>query len=207
MNNYYDPQTDKYYTLKEYEVASMGGANFIMTEGGTMGDLYAYGDLWLDENGYIYINPNDPKLMVTDERIKLGSVLPDYNAGFRNDFARILQFFDHVIGLHQRRIDLLVFVSGPEFEAGRPLQQFAASWYRPPKVFSTDSEYRRRAPMRATPAACPSTTAGSTRSTTTRPSVWDSCSPTTPTAPRTSAFRRRASDIPSRRNGWATGSS
>ena len=125
MNNYYDPQTDKYYTLKEYEVASMGGANFIMTEGGTMGDLYAYGDLWLDENGYIYINPNDPKLMVTDERIKLGSVLPDYNAGFRNDFARILQFFDHVIGLHQRRIDLLVFVSGPEFEAGRPLQQFA----------------------------------------------------------------------------------
>ena len=46
-------------------------------------------------------------------------------AGFRNDFARILQFFDHVIGLHQRRIDLLVFVSGPEFEAGRPLQQFA----------------------------------------------------------------------------------
>lgn len=87
MNNYYDPQTDKYYTLKEYEVASMGGANFIMTEGGTMGDLYAYGDLWLDENGYIYINPNDPKLMVTDERIKLGSVLPDYNAGFRNDFS------------------------------------------------------------------------------------------------------------------------
>ena len=86
-NNYYDPQTDKYYTLKEYEVASMGGANFIMTEGGTMGDLYAYGDLWLDENGYIYINPNDPKLMVTDERIKLGSVLPDYNAGFRNDFS------------------------------------------------------------------------------------------------------------------------
>lgn len=58
-----------------------------MTEGGTMGDLYAYGDLWLDENGYIYINPNDPKLMVTDERIKLGSVLPDYNAGFRNDFS------------------------------------------------------------------------------------------------------------------------
>ena len=48
MNNYYDPQTDKYYTLKEYEVASMGGANFIMTEGGTMGDLYAYGDLRLD---------------------------------------------------------------------------------------------------------------------------------------------------------------
>lgn len=87
MNNYYDPQTDKYYTLKEYEVASMGGANFIMTESGTMGDLYAYGDLWLDENGYIYINPNDPKLMVTDERIKLGSVLPDYNAGFRNDFS------------------------------------------------------------------------------------------------------------------------
>ena len=87
MNNYYDPQTDKYYTLKEYEVASMGGANFIMTEGGTMGDLYAYGDPRLDENGYIYINPNDPKLMVTDERIKLGSVLPDYNAGFRNDFS------------------------------------------------------------------------------------------------------------------------
>ncbi len=87
MNNYYDPQTDKYHTLKEYEVASMGGANFIMTEGGTMGDLYAYGDLRLDENGYIYINPNDPKLMVTDERIKLGSVLPDYNAGFRNDFS------------------------------------------------------------------------------------------------------------------------
>ncbi|MFQ7502743.1 MAG: hypothetical protein ACLRMJ_05710 [Alistipes finegoldii] len=58
-----------------------------MTEGGTMGDLYAYGDLRLDENGYIYINPNDLKLMVTDERIKLGSVLPDYNAGFRNDFS------------------------------------------------------------------------------------------------------------------------
>lgn len=87
MNNYYDPQTDKYYTLKEYEVAGMGGGNFIMTEGGTMGDLYAYGDLRLDENGYIYINPTDPKLMVTDERIKLGSVLPDYNLGFRNDFS------------------------------------------------------------------------------------------------------------------------
>lgn len=87
MNNYYDAQTDKYYTLDEYEVAGMGGAKFIMTKGGSMGDIYAYGDLRLDENGYIYINPTDQKLMVTDERIKLGSILPDYNAGFRNDFA------------------------------------------------------------------------------------------------------------------------
>lgn len=87
MNNYYDPQSNKYYTLDEYEVASMGGANFIMTEGGTMGDLYAYGDLRLDENGYVYINPVDPKLMITDERIKLGSVLPDYNAGWSNEFS------------------------------------------------------------------------------------------------------------------------
>ena len=36
------------------------------------------GTLRLDENGYIYINPNDPKLMVTDERIKLGSVPVSY---------------------------------------------------------------------------------------------------------------------------------
>ncbi|MFQ7386648.1 MAG: hypothetical protein ACLRM8_02160 [Alistipes sp.] len=41
----------------------------------------------LDENGYIYINPNDPKLMVSSERISSARCCPTTTPVFRNDFS------------------------------------------------------------------------------------------------------------------------
>lgn len=81
------------------------------------------------ENSFNVLRNRIDKFGVTQPNIQRlensGRILVELPGVKEPERVRILQFFDHVIGLHQRRIDLLVFVSGPEFEAGRPLQQFA----------------------------------------------------------------------------------
>ena len=63
---------------------------FILREGGTLGDFYSRIDLKRDSNGAVYINEKGEiaKEPVTDvaNYIKLGSVLPDANMAWRNDF-------------------------------------------------------------------------------------------------------------------------
>lgn len=65
-------------------------ARFILREGGTLGDFYSRIDLKRDSNGAVYINEKgeiaSESITDVNSYIKLGSVLPDANMAWRNDF-------------------------------------------------------------------------------------------------------------------------
>lgn len=72
------------------DMKGLGQAHFLLKKGGTMGDLYSMIDLKHDSNGAIYVNEegNIPTEMIQDRQkyVKMGSVLPDANMAWRNDF-------------------------------------------------------------------------------------------------------------------------
>lgn len=87
MDGMCDPMTGE--PLKDrLEIKGLGKAKYILKKGGTMGDLYTTSNLKYDENGYIQVDRNG-NFVTTDvgEEIYLGSVLPDYNLAWRNDFS------------------------------------------------------------------------------------------------------------------------
>ena len=87
MDGMCDPMTGE--PLKDrLEIKGLGKAKYILKKGGTMGDLYTTSNLKYDENGYIQVDRNG-NFVTTDvgEEIYLGSVLPDYNVAWRNDFS------------------------------------------------------------------------------------------------------------------------
>ena len=87
MDGMCDPMTGE--PLKDrLEIKGLGKAKYILKKGGTMGDLYTTSNLKYDENGYIQADRNG-NFVTTDvgEEIYLGSVLPDYNLAWRNDFS------------------------------------------------------------------------------------------------------------------------
>lgn len=71
-------------------MGGLGDARFLLMEGGTLGDLYSLVDLKYDNNNAIYVDEegNLPTQSIEDVKkfIKLGSVLPDANMSWRNDF-------------------------------------------------------------------------------------------------------------------------
>ncbi len=87
MDNYYDAQTDAYYSLDRYSGGGSTNLEFILKKGGTMGDLWSKSRLALDENGYYYVDPATNKVKSETAEEKVGSVLPKWNLGFRNDFS------------------------------------------------------------------------------------------------------------------------
>lgn len=87
MDGMCDPMTGE--PLKDrLEIKGLGKAKYILKKGGTMGDLYTTSNLKYDENGFIQVDRNG-NFVTTDvgEEIYLGSVLPDYNLAWRNDFS------------------------------------------------------------------------------------------------------------------------
>ncbi|MCD8072760.1 MAG: SusC/RagA family protein, partial [Alistipes sp.] len=73
-------------TLVELNVAGMGSLQFYLREGGTMGDLWTTSQLKKDENGYLYVNPDNFTLQVDSDKKKEGTVLPKWNLGWSNGF-------------------------------------------------------------------------------------------------------------------------
>ena len=88
-DNAVNPVTGETLNLSLLNMGGLGDTRFLLKEGGTMGDLYSLVDLKRDSNNNIYIDP-DGKLatekLSSDRYIKLGSVLPDANMAWRNDF-------------------------------------------------------------------------------------------------------------------------
>ena len=85
-----DPNTGKVIPIGDLNVGGMGNVRFILREGGSLGDIYSRADLRRDSNGDIY-QDMDGNIFVdnktqTKDFIKLGSVFPDANLAFRNDF-------------------------------------------------------------------------------------------------------------------------
>ncbi len=88
--NVINPNTGRPYNIDDLVVGHLGNARFMLREGGSLGDIYSRADLLRDSNGDIYVD-RDGSLNVdnktnTKEYIKLGSVFPDANLGWRNDF-------------------------------------------------------------------------------------------------------------------------
>lgn len=90
VTNVLDPETGEVVVIDQVDKNGLGEAHFLLREGGTLGDLYSLIDLKRDSNGAIYM---DEKGSISTEGIKnsadyikLGSVLPDANMSWRNDF-------------------------------------------------------------------------------------------------------------------------
>lgn len=84
LDNYYDPLTNEYYSMPYIDKG-----NVRLVKGGSMGDIYADKILARDGNGRIEVDKTGkPKLeSIADNPIKLGSVLPKGNLGFKNNFS------------------------------------------------------------------------------------------------------------------------
>ena len=89
-NNIVNPETGQRFSVDLLDMDGLGEAHFILKEGGTLGDLYSLRDMKYDANGAIYVdesgNVATEAISNVNDYIKLGSVLPDANMAWRNDF-------------------------------------------------------------------------------------------------------------------------
>ncbi len=89
VHNYVHPETGELISKDRLEIKGLGRAKYLLKPGGTMGDLYTNSSLKYSEKGYIELddkgNVSTVDNLTTD--IYLGSVLPDYNLAWRNDFS------------------------------------------------------------------------------------------------------------------------
>ena len=85
-----NPETGEHFSVDPLDMGGLADARFILREGGTLGDFYSRIDLKRDSNGAVYINEKgeiaSESITDVNSYIKLGSVLPDANMAWRNDF-------------------------------------------------------------------------------------------------------------------------
>ena len=85
-----NPETGEHFSVDQLDMGGLGDARFILRKGGTLGDFYSRVDLRRDSNGDIYTNEKGEiatePIADVNSYIKLGSVLPDANMSWRNDF-------------------------------------------------------------------------------------------------------------------------
>jgi TonB-linked SusC/RagA family outer membrane protein len=89
LDNYHDPVTNEDYSLTEFGAGGVGSLSYKLTKGGTMGDIYISKRLKRDQEGNIWVDPDTKNVVLEnlDKPLKVGSVLPKGNLGFRNDFT------------------------------------------------------------------------------------------------------------------------
>lgn len=87
MENYTHPETGQVITLDRLKVGGLGNAAFVLTPGGTLGDLYSTIDVNRDSNGNIYIDESGKISSGQTDYKKLGSVFPKANMSWSNDFS------------------------------------------------------------------------------------------------------------------------
>lgn len=88
LDNYHDPVTNENYSLTEFGAGGVGSLSYKLTKGGSMGDIYISKRLKRDQEGNIWVDPDTKNVVIEnlDKPLKVGSVLPKGNLGFRNDF-------------------------------------------------------------------------------------------------------------------------
>ncbi len=83
----FEPETGEYITsIDQLRLKPMGYVNFILKDGGTMGDLYSMSDFKRDDRNNIYVD-QDGKVSSVEvgDPIYLGSVHPKANMAWRNN--------------------------------------------------------------------------------------------------------------------------
>ena len=87
MENYTHPETGKVISLPHLEVGRLGNAAFLLTKGGTLGDLYTTVDLNRDDMGNVYIDREGNISRNTNIGYKkIGSVFSKANMAWSNEF-------------------------------------------------------------------------------------------------------------------------
>jgi len=88
VEDYKHPETGAVITKNRLDIGGLSQARFILKKGGSLGDLYSTVDLKRDSEGNIYVDPDGNVMEDYDVGdIKLGSVLPKANMGWRNDVS------------------------------------------------------------------------------------------------------------------------
>ena len=86
--NAVNPLTGEPLDLDKLDIKGLGRAKYVLKKGGTLGDLYTTSYLKTNEKGYIEVDDTGQISVVDDgEDRYLGSVFPDYNLAWRNDFS------------------------------------------------------------------------------------------------------------------------
>ncbi|MDR0508018.1 MAG: SusC/RagA family TonB-linked outer membrane protein [Dysgonamonadaceae bacterium] len=70
----------------QFTRATIGSMQIRLTEGGTMGDLWALTDLATDMNGNVYVDGNG-NISTVSKETKCGTTLPSWKLGFNNSFS------------------------------------------------------------------------------------------------------------------------
>lgn len=86
--DYIHPLTGELVNVNHLNVGGLSQARFLLKKEGSLGDLYSLSDLQRDSNGNIYVDPKGS--VYTNNKagdIKLGSVFPKCNMGWRNDLS------------------------------------------------------------------------------------------------------------------------
>ena len=88
VDDYYDVLSGKSFSLTESPQGGLGSVQYILTKGGTMGDIYSKTGFRRDSEGNIWVGQDTQNVQVVqlENPEKLGSVLPKANIGFRNHF-------------------------------------------------------------------------------------------------------------------------
>lgn len=81
-----DPFTGEPIVIDMLAQGGIGASEIRLMEGGTMGDLWTKTKLKMNEDGSVYVNPTTGKPQLENELTKVGTLLPKWNLGFRNDF-------------------------------------------------------------------------------------------------------------------------
>ncbi len=86
VKNYKDPYTGEIVNLDKIEMASTSMYKMILTEGGSIGDIYV-NTLKTDEHGSIYLEyPSNTVVADRNNFVKAGSANPKYNLSWGNEF-------------------------------------------------------------------------------------------------------------------------
>ncbi|MCT3693534.1 SusC/RagA family TonB-linked outer membrane protein [Elizabethkingia anophelis] len=86
LRDYYDPYSGSTITLDKLNLGGTGSYRSILTEGGTMGDIYV-NTLKKDFQGNVYVDANSGQIEADpDNFIKAGTSLAKYRLGWRNEF-------------------------------------------------------------------------------------------------------------------------
>ncbi|MDY3099915.1 MAG: SusC/RagA family TonB-linked outer membrane protein, partial [Porphyromonas sp.] len=88
--NYTNPITGQKESKEFLQKGSIEPLSFILKTGGTLGDLYTNSDFRRDATGRIVVGNDggvNTENLANGERLKLGSVLPDYTWGWNNEFT------------------------------------------------------------------------------------------------------------------------
>lgn len=91
VEDYYNPVTGQNESRTHLDKGGLGGMRYILKTGGSLGDIYTTNDFRRDADGRIIVDSNGrvnvESFTSVDDYKKIGSVLPDYNLGWRNDFT------------------------------------------------------------------------------------------------------------------------